>query len=142
VVKKNDQGEVIEVICSYDPESKGGDTPDGRRVKGTLQWVSAAHAVEAEVRLFDRLFGVENPAKAPEGEDFTANLNADSLTILSGCKLEPSLSVAKPGQRFQYMRHGYFCVDPDSSGEKLVFNRTVPLRDSWGKQQAGNKKKQ
>jgi len=139
-VIKDAQGEVSEVVCSYDPESRGGDTPDGRRIKGTLHWVSAEHAVDAEVRLFDRLFSAENPSKAPDGKDFTDNLNHESLEILSGAKLEPSLAATKPGDRVQFMRHGYFCLDIDSSEGKLVFNRTVPLRDSWGKKQAGGRK--
>jgi len=125
----------VELHCTYDPESRGGGTPDGRRVKGTLQWVSAEHAVKAEVRLFDRLFKTENPNITPEGQDFTANINPDSLEVLSDCLLEPSLKESKVGNRYQFMRHGYFSVDPDSTDNKLVFNRTVGLKDSWAKMQ-------
>lgn len=132
-VKKNTAGEITEIICSYDSESKGGDTSDGRRVKGTLHWVSASHAVDASVRLCDRLFRVEKPDDVEEGQDFISNLNAESLTLLEGCKLEPALAEAGRGERFQFLRQGYFCVDTDSTREKLVFNRTVALRDSWAK---------
>ncbi len=132
-VKKDAKGEVSELVCTYDPESKGGETPDGRRVKGTLHWVSVEHALDAEVRLYDRLFSKENPDNAPEGKDYLANLNADSIEKLTACKLEPNLKQAKVGERFQFLRHGYFCVDEDSKGDRLVFNRTVSLRDSWAK---------
>ena len=133
VVKDEQTGEVIELHCTYDPETRGGMAPDGRRVKGTLHWVSAAHALQAEVRLYDRLFTEENPDDVPEGVDFTVNLNPDSLEILSFCQVEPGLADAPPGSRYQFFRKGYFCVDPDSSPETLVFNRTVPLRDTWAK---------
>jgi glutaminyl-tRNA synthetase len=132
-VIKDDSGNVSEVHCTYDPASKGGWSSDGRNVKGTLHWVSAAHAVPAEVRLYDRLFTKPNPDDAPEGADFKANLNPGSKQVLAGCLVEPGLKNAKPGERFQFLRQGYFCVDPDSSPDKPVFNRTVTLKDSWGK---------
>lgn len=135
-VIKDASGEVAELRCTYDPESRGGTTPDGRKVKGTLHWVSAAHTVEAEVRLYANLFLKENPYDVPEGQDFTANLNPDSLEVLTDCKLERSLAGAISGDRFQFMRQGYFCVD--SKGARpgaLVFNRTVGLKDSWAKMQ-------
>jgi len=130
-VVKDEDGEVIELRCSYDPESLGGQAPDGRRVKGTLHWVSAEHAVEAEVRLYDLLFDQEDPES---GDDFTDNLNPESLEVLPKAMLEPSLADAQPGDRFQFMRQGYFFVDPvDSGAGKPVFNRIVALRDSWAK---------
>ncbi len=133
-VIKDEQGEVVELRCTWDPESRGGTSPDGRKVKGTLHWVSAEHAIEAEVRLYDRLFSNPNPMDSPEGEDWKQGLNPDSLTVLNGCRLEPSLATAKPGERMQFERLGYFCVDSkDSSEEHLVFNRAVTLRDSWAK---------
>ena len=133
-VIKDAAGNVIELRCTYDPETRGGDAPDGRRVKGTLHWVSQGHAVEAEVRLYDHLFAKEDPNDAPEGQDFRANVNPESLTALTGCKLEPSLKDAAPGDRFQFMRTGYFCVDNrDSKPGVPVFNRTTGLRDSWAK---------
>jgi len=130
---KDDNGEVIEVHCTYDPETKGGYAPDGRKVRGTLHWVSAQHAVGAEVRLYDRLFTVENPMDFDEGQDFTDFINPDSLEILKNCKLEPGLADATPGERFQFERLGYFCVDLDSSKDSLVYNRTISLRDTWAK---------
>jgi glutaminyl-tRNA synthetase len=130
---KDEVGNVIEIHCTYDPETRGGYAPDGRRVKGTLHWVSAEHALDAEVRLYDRLFIKENPMDFGEGEDFAAFINPESLTILSRCKVEPSLAGAKPGNRFQFERLGYFCVDLDSTPENLVFNRTITLRDTWAK---------
>ena len=134
VIKDEQTGAIREVRCTYDPETRGGDAPDGRRVKGTLHWVSARHAVEAEVRLYDRLFLQANPADGKEGMDFKAFLNPDSLEVLYPCYLEPSLRGAEPGSRYQFERLGYFCVDArDSNPEKAVFNRTVPLRDSWAK---------
>jgi glutaminyl-tRNA synthetase len=133
-VVKDDDGNVIEVRCTYDPESKGGNAPDGRKVKGTIHWVSAKHAVDAEVRLYDRLFSLESPDDVPEGQDWKDGLNPDSLEVLSDAKLEPSLAAAEPGARFQFERNGYFCVDQNSSSEKLTFNRTATLRDSWAKQ--------
>ncbi|MFT5327954.1 MAG: glutaminyl-tRNA synthetase [Planctomycetaceae bacterium] len=132
-VVKDDDGNVIEVRCTYDPESKGGNAPDGRKVKGTIHWVSAKHAVDAEVRLYDRLFSQESPDDVPEGQDWKDGLNPESLEILSNAKLEPSLAAAEPGARVQFERNGYFCVDQDSTSEKLTFNRTATLRDSWAK---------
>jgi glutaminyl-tRNA synthetase len=134
-VVKDDQGNVLEVICTYDPQSQGGNSPDGRKVKGTIHWVSAAHAYTGEVRLFDRLFTRENPYEVDEeGQDFISNLNPDSLTIIEDAKLEPGLANAQPGDHFQFMRQGYFFVDPvDSEPGKPVFNRTVTLRDTWEK---------
>jgi glutaminyl-tRNA synthetase len=134
-VVKDDQGQVVEVICTYDPQSQGGNSPDGRKVKGTIHWVSAAHAYTGEVRLFDRLFTRENPYEVDEeGQDFISNLNPDSLTIIEDAKLEPGLANAQPGDHFQFMRQGYFFVDPvDSEPGKPVFNRTVTLRDTWEK---------
>jgi glutaminyl-tRNA synthetase len=136
-VVKDEAGEVVEVHCTYDPATRGGDAPDGRKVKGTLHWVSAAHAVDAEVRLYDRLFTNESPEE--DVEDFMVNLNPDSLEVLNGCKVEPSLAGATVGSRYQFERKGYFCVDPDSDGAGLVFNETVSLRDSWAKIQAKQK---
>lgn len=133
VVRDEKTGEVIELHCSYDPETKSGEVKAGRKVKGTLHWVSAVHAIEAEVRLYDHLFLKENPDDVEEGSDFRANLNPNSLEALTSCKVEPSLAGAKHGRRYQFLRLGYFCVDPDSSDEKLVFNRTVSLRDTWVK---------
>jgi glutaminyl-tRNA synthetase len=133
-VVKDDRGQVVELRCIYDPESRGGTTPDGRKVKGTLHWVSAAHGVKAEVRLYDTLFSVENPTSVPEGGDFIDNLNPNSLEILNDCLVEPSLAEAEPGERFQFVRQGYFNVDPvDSRPGTPVFNRTVTLRDTWAK---------
>jgi glutaminyl-tRNA synthetase len=134
VVKDPQTGEVVEVRAAYDPATRGGDTPDGRKVKATIHWVSAAHAVEAEVRLYDTLFTVEDPEDVPEGEDFTHTLNQDSLEVVRGCKLEPSLAAAAPGARYQFERLGYFCADAvDCRPGALVFNRTVTLKDSWAK---------
>ncbi len=133
VVKDEHSGKVIELHCTYDPATRGGNTPDGRRVKGTIHWVSAAHALQAEVRLYDRLFTVEDPGDAANGDDFRSALNPGSLQVLTGY-IESSLAGAAPGSRFQFERLGYFCVDlKDSSGKGLVFNRTVALRDSWAK---------
>ncbi|MGA2796151.1 MAG: glutamine--tRNA ligase/YqeY domain fusion protein [Thermoguttaceae bacterium] len=133
-VKDPKTGEVVEVHCTYDPDTRGGNTPDGRKVKGTIHWVSAAHAVKAEVRLYDSLFTKPNPDDVPEGLDYRANLNPNSLEVLSDCYVEPSLKAAKPGARFQFERLGYFCVDTgDSTPEKPVFNRTVTLKDTWAK---------
>jgi len=133
VVKDEKTGEIVEVHCTYDPASRGGTAPDGRKVKGTIHWVSARHAVMAEVRLYDRLFLHENPAEAGDGDAFMKYLNPDSLKVIAGY-LEPSLAGAKPGDRVQFERLGYFCVDSvDSASGKPVFNRTVPLRDSWAK---------
>lgn len=132
-IKDPATGEVVEVHCTYDPETRGGYAPDGRKVKGTIHWVSAAHALEAEVRLYDRLFTEENPNKVDEGKSFMDYVNLDSLQVMPGCKVEPSLAGAAPGSRFQFERKGYFCVDPDSTAERLVFNLTVNLRDTWAK---------
>ena len=132
-VVKNEAGEVTEVHCTYDPATRGGNTPDGRKVKSTIHWVPAEHAIEAEVRLYDNLFKVENPNDAPEGGDWMDNLNPDSLVVIPNAKLEPSLAEAAAGARYQFERLGYFCVDPDSRPGKLVFNRTVGLRDTWAK---------
>jgi glutaminyl-tRNA synthetase len=129
-VVKDDRGDVVEVRCTYDPETRGGNAPDGRKVKATIHWVSAAHAVDAEVRLYDRLFAVEEPG----GEDWLAQLNPESLEVLRGCKLEASLADAAPGSRWQFERMGYFCVDPsDSRPGAPVWNRTVTLKDTWAR---------
>ncbi len=130
-VVKDADGHVVELRCTYDPATRGGDAPDGRKVKATLHWVSAAHAIEAEVRLYDRLFRVENPLEVAEGEDWMDNLNPDSLEVLPRCWLEPGLAGAAPGTTVQFERLGYFCADPDSTPERPVFNRTVTLRDAW-----------
>ena len=132
-VVKDANGEIIEIHATYDPATRGGDAPDGRKVKATLHWVSAAHAIAAEVRLYDRLFKVKNPLQVEEGKDWLDNLNPESLVVLTDCKLEPSLAEVNPGDRFQFERVGYFCVDPDSVPGKPVFNRTATLRDTWAK---------
>jgi len=133
VVKDETTGEVTEVHCTYDPATRGGNAPDGRKVKSTIHWLSAAHAVDAEVRLYENLFTRENPNETKEGEDFTANLNPNSLETLPSAKVEPSLANVEAGTRYQFERLGYFCVDPDSKPGKPVFNRTLPLRDAWAK---------
>ena len=134
VIKDPDTGEVVELRCTYDPATRGGDSPDGRKVKGTLHWVSASHAVNAEVRLYNHLFEKENPNEVAEGQTFADALNPDSLEILEGCRLEPSLAEADRNERYQFERIGYFCLDSrDTSEEKLVFNRIVTLRDTWAK---------
>ena len=130
VVKDPRTGEVVEVRATYDPATRGGDAPDRRRVKGTIHWVSAEQSVAATVRLYDRLFTTPNPGEA---EDWVAALNPASLTVLEGCRIEPALANAPPGTRFQFERTGYFCADPDSRPDRPVFNRTVPLRDSWAR---------
>jgi glutaminyl-tRNA synthetase len=132
-VVKNGNGEVVEIHCTYDPATRGGDSPDGRKVKSTIHWVSAEHAVEGEVRLYDTLFSKSIPDDVPEGQDFIANLNPNSLELVRGCKLEPSLRHTSPGSRYQFERLGYFCTDPDSKDGAPVFNRTVALRDTWAK---------
>src|ERR1700678_318341 len=132
-VVKNEKDEVIEVHCTYDPATRGGNTPDGRKVKSTIHWVSAAHAVDAEVRIYENLFTKENPSELEEGEDFTASLNPNSLEVITNAKVEPSLAKATEGGRFQFERLGYFCVDPDSKPGRPVFNRTVALKDTWAK---------
>ena len=134
VVKDQQSGEVVELRCTYDPETRGGNAPDGRKVKATLHWVSASHALGVEARLYEHLFSKENPAETEDETDFLSNLNRNSLKRVRSCKVEPSLAGAAPGCRYQFERLGYFCVDSvDSSDEALVFNRTVPLRDSWAK---------
>jgi glutaminyl-tRNA synthetase len=133
-VVKDAAGEIVEIHCTYDPETKGGDSPDGRKVKGTIHWVSAEKSIPAEIRLYDRLFTVEKP-DGDKDKDFKEFLNPDSLQIIEA-RIEPHLAkVAEPGYRCQFERIGYFCADPDTTSSKLVFNRTVPLRDSWGKAQ-------
>ncbi|HEY4677581.1 MAG TPA: glutamine--tRNA ligase/YqeY domain fusion protein, partial [Candidatus Angelobacter sp.] len=135
-VVKNAQGEVVEVHVTYDPATRGGNAPDGRKVKSTIHWVSAAHAIKAEVRLYDNLFSKEDPSDVPEGQDFTANLNPNSLETVTNAKLEPSLKSAEPGARYQFERLGYFCVDKDSKSGAPVFNRTVALKDTWARKQS------
>ncbi len=132
-IRKSADGSLVEVHCTYDPASRGGNSPDGRKVKSTMHWVSAAHAIAAEVRLYDKLFVKADPYDVAEGEDVLTNLNPDSLEILAGAKLEPSLAEAGVGAHFQFERVGYFCVDSDSAPGKLVFNRTLPLKDTWAK---------
>jgi len=132
---KDDDGNVVEIHCTYDPETRGGNAADGRRVKGTIHWLSAQHALPAEIRLYDRLFNKENPDEAPEGQDFTANLNPNSLEIIEEALLEPGLGEAEAGDRFQFMRQGYFAKDLDSTPDKPIFNRTITLRDTWAKLQ-------
>lgn len=134
-VVKDDSGNILELRCTYDPETAGGKAPDGRKVKGTIHWVSAEHALDAPVRLYEPLFMNEDPGDVPDGVDWKELLNPNSLTVVNGCKLEPSLAEAQPGERFQFERNGYFCVDArDSQPGKPVFNRTVTLKDSWAKQ--------
>src|SRR5207302_549421 len=141
-VVKNEKGEPIEVHCTYDPATRGGNTPpDGRKVKATIHWVSAAHAIDAEVRLYDTLFSKEDPNQTEEGKDFTSNLNPNSLDVISHAKVEPSLLKAAIGNRYQFERLGYFCVDRDSAPAKLVFNRTVALKDTWAKLEKGQREK-
>ena len=132
-VVKNDRGEVVEVHCTYDPATRGGNAPDGRKVKSTIHWVSAAHAVDAEARNYETLFSKENPDEVGPGQDFTANLNPNSLEVIANAKIEPSLAKAAVGSRYQFERLGYFCVDPESKPGKPVFNRTVALKDTWAK---------
>ena len=139
-VKDEQTGQVTELHCTYDPATRGGDAPDGRKVKATLHWVSAARALEAEVRLYDHLFTKENPDDSPQGRDFTSNLNPNSLEVVPSAYVEPSLAPAAPGSRYQFERLGYFCVDPDSADGHLVFNRTVSLRDTWARIQKAQTK--
>ncbi len=141
VVKDETTGEVLELRCTYDPETRGGSAPDGRSPKATLHWVSALHAVDAEVRLYDRLFTKANPDDYPEGEDYKANLNPSSLVVVPAAKLEPALAFVRPGDRVQFERLGYFCADPDSTQAHPVFNRTVTLRDTWAKIEAAQAKR-
>ncbi len=140
-VARDAEGRVVELRCTYDPATRSGNAPDGRKVKATIHWVSATHAVPAEVRLYDRLFLTENPDEVPEGQDFLANLNPSSLETLTGCRVEPGLATARPGSIFQFERQGYFCVDPDTAGGTPIFNRAVGLKDEWARiekaQQAG-----
>ena len=136
VIKDEKTGEILELRCSYDPATRGGDSPDGRKVKSTLHWVSAGDSIEAEIRLYDRLFLDENPAKVEEGEDWKDSINPESLITLKNCKLEPALKGAEPGFRCQFERQGYFIVDPDSKDGGLVFNRTVTLKDTWARIQS------
>ena len=136
-VERDDAGKVVALRCTYDPETRGGSAPDGRKVRATLHWVAADAALDAEVRLYDHLFTTPNPDDVPEGGDWRDSLNANSLETLTECKVEPSLGDAKSGQRFQFERQGYFCADPDTTADHLVFNRTVALRDSWARAQRG-----
>jgi len=134
-VIKDADGNVTEVHCTYDPTTRGGDAPDGRKVKATIHWVSAAHAIQSEVRLYESLYTVENPNDLPEGKEFTDFINPNSLQVVSNAQVEPSLKTAQAGQRFQFERLGYYCVDPDTTTSQLVFNRTVTLKDEWAKVQ-------
>jgi glutaminyl-tRNA synthetase len=141
-VIKDDAGNITELHCTYDPETRGGDAPDGRRVKATLHWVSAEHGLDAEVRLYDHLFTQENPDSSKKSESFTDFLNPDSLKVQTGCKIEPSVKDTKSLDRFQFERTGYFCTDADTADGKLVFNRTVGLKDSWAKIQKQQQNRQ
>ena len=132
-ILRDASGEVTEVHCSWDPNSQGGQPADGRKIKGTIHWVSAAHSLMAEVRLYDRLFSVENPQKDKD-VDWKTHLNPKSLEVIGSCRVEPSLGGAREAERFQFERLGYFCVDRESRPDKLVFNRTISLKDSWARQ--------
>ncbi|MFW5829031.1 MAG: glutamine--tRNA ligase, partial [Planctomycetota bacterium] len=134
-VVKDAAGQVVELRCTYDPATRGGDAPDGRKVKATLHWVSARHALDAEVRLYQSLFAAENPLDVPEDGDFIDNLNPDSLSVRRGCKVEPHLAGTQALDRWQFERLGYFCTDRESSATTLVFNRTITLKDAWAKVQ-------
>ena len=136
-VIKDASGNITELRCTYDPATRGGDAPDGRKVKATLHWVSASHAVDADVRLYDRLFNAEEPGSSG---DYRADLNPASLEVVRNCKVEPSLASVTPGSRFQFERIGYFCVDRDSTPSRPVFNRTVTLKDGWAKIQGRDTK--
>ena len=138
-VIKDDTGNVVELRCTYDPETRGGDALDGRKVKATLHWVSAGHAIDAEARLYNHLFIKEFPGEVEEGGDWKDNISPDSLEILPDCKIEPSLTGKESGYRCQFERQGYFCVDQDTTPEKMVYNRTVGLRDTWAKIQKKQK---
>jgi len=140
VVKNAWTGEPVELHCVFDPSTRGGDAPDGRKVKATLHWVSGEHAVKAEIRLYDHLFAKTDPSNVAEGEDFKSSLNPKSLETLTSCFVEPGLRGKPPGSRVQFERQGYFCVDPDSSDDTLVFNRTVTLKDTWAKIEKTQKK--
>jgi glutaminyl-tRNA synthetase len=134
VIKDPASGEILELHCTYDPATRGGNAPDGRKVKVTMHWVSAAHAVQAEVRLYNKLFTKEDPDEVPEGQDFTANINPNSLEVLADCRLEPALAGIQPGERVQFERLGYFCVDSkESTPDHPAFNRIVTLKDEWAK---------
>lgn len=139
-VVKDAEGNIVELHCTYDPATRGGNAPDGRKVKSTIHWVSAAHALDCEVRLYDKLFMKENPSDLEAGQDFTANFNPQSLEVLSACKVEPSVRDASIGTRYQFERLGYFCIDRDSAPAALVFNRTIGLRDTWAKIEQRGKK--
>jgi glutaminyl-tRNA synthetase len=139
VVKDEKTGEVVELHCTYDPATRGGWAPDGRQVKSTIHWVSAAHAIPAEARLYDTLFLNPNPGDDEDSGDFTTSLNPKSLEVLTECQLEPSLVGATPGSRYQFERQGYFCVDSDTRPSALVFNRTVTLRDTWARIEKGQR---
>jgi glutaminyl-tRNA synthetase len=142
VIKDERTGEITEIRCTYDPETRGGSSPDGRKVRGTIHWVSAAHAIQAEVRLYDRLFVKDNPVGGKNAPDFKTFINPNSLETLSDCRLEPSLAQASPGSIYQFERLGYFCVDTkDATADRPVFNRTVTLRDSWAKIEKAQRKK-
>ena len=133
-VVKDSAGEIVELRCTYDPATRGGDAPDGRKVQGTIHWVSASHAVDCELRLYDKLFTAPNPDDLPEGQEFTDVLNPNSLIVVPGAKIEPSVASDPIGTRYQFERTGYFMSDPiDSRPGRLVFNRTVTLRDTWAK---------
>ena len=133
VVKDPDTGDIVELHCTYDPATRGGDSPDGRKVKATLHWVSADHAIEAEMRLYDNLFNESDPLNTAEGEDWHSGINPNSLSIIPDAKLEPNVAGLEPGARVQLERQGYFCIDPDSNESKMVFNRTVSLKDTWAR---------
>jgi glutaminyl-tRNA synthetase len=139
-VKNPQTGEIEEIHCTYDPQTRGGYAPDGRKVQGTIHWVSAQTALDAEVRIYDHLFTILNPNKVEDGKTYLDYLNPDSMQVLSDCKIEPSLANAVKGDRYQFERKGFFCVDPDSTPGHLVFNQTVTLRDTWAKIEAGPKK--
>ena len=139
VVKDEETGEIVEIICTYDPDTKGGWSKDGRKVKGTLHWVSAKHAIPAEIRLYDRLFSKENPNRVDVDQDYKDYLNPNSVELLTDCLVEPSLAGGQPGDSYQFLRRGYFCIDQDSNDQQLVFNRSVSLRDTWAKVQKKTK---
>jgi glutaminyl-tRNA synthetase len=126
-------GEVTMLRCTYDPATRGGDSPDKRKVRGTLHWVPVSHALDAEIRIYDHLFTKPDPDEVDPGTTWLDNINPKSLEVLTGCKIEPSLAGSAPGSRIQFERQGYFCVDPDSTSDRPVFNRTVTLKDTWGK---------